>query len=223
MTGRMMSERLGRWGFWTIFIGFNVAFLPMHVTGLMGMPRRIYTYPDGMGWSGLNLTTSIGACILAFGLLLFLINVFVSRARGEPAGPNPWDGPTLEWATASPPPPYNFAVLPVVASRHPLWEERLQEGIGHSSVHRGLVLAEGREQLAVTPLDGEPNLIAKMPGDSLAPLVLTLAISGGFVALLLHAWWVAALFGAGAIATLIVWLWPERSLGQTAATRSEHG
>ena len=101
------------------------------------------------------------------------------------AGPNPWDAPTLEWATSSPPPPYNFAVIPVVASRHPLWEDRLDEGTGRSSVERGLVLDHGKETIATTVLDAEPDVILKMPDDSAWPFLVTLAMTAGFVGLLL--------------------------------------
>jgi cytochrome c oxidase subunit I len=216
MTGRLLDERLGRWNFWTMFIGFNIAFLPMHLTGLFGMPRRIYTYPTGMGWDTLNLITSIGSVILAVGLLLLIVNVVRSLRHGALAGANPWDGSSLEWSTTSPPPTYNFAVIPVVASRHPLWEDRLP-GSGHrSSVHAGLLLDRGRETLATSVLDGEPSLILRMPGDSLTPLLLTLAIAAVFIGLLVHAWWLAALGGAGIVVALVFWLWPERRLGQVA-------
>src|SRR6185437_5702704 len=108
--------------------------------------------------------------------------------RGRMAGANPWDAPTLEWATSSPPPPYNFAVIPSVASRHPLWESRLQESVGESLTEEGLVLDRGRETIGTTPLDGEPDIILKMPGDSYAPLILTLGLTVGFVGLLVHLW-----------------------------------
>ncbi|SDV46166.1 cytochrome c oxidase subunit I [Chitinasiproducens palmae] len=126
-TGRMMSERLGRWTFWIVFVGFNLGFFPMHVSGLLGMPRRIYTYSDGMGWNTANLLTSIGSFVFAIGVLLFVVNVLWSRRHGAVAGDNPWDAPTLEWSTPSPPPPYNFAVVPIVASMYPLWEDRLED------------------------------------------------------------------------------------------------
>ena len=214
MSGRLLDERLGRWNFWTVFVGFNLAFLPMHWTGLMGMPRRIYTYPADMGWTTLNLVTTVGSFILAVGILLLLINVWTSLRRGVIAGPNPWDAPTLEWATSSPPPPYNFAVIPVVASRHPLWEDRLNEGSGRSSVERGLVLDHGRETIATTVLDAEPDLILKMPGDSACPFLVTLAITSGFVGLLLRWWWLAAASGALVLLGVLIWLWPRRALGQ---------
>ena len=221
MSGRLLDERLGRWNFWTVFIGFNLAFLPMHWTGLLGMPRRIYTYPADLGWSTVNLITTIGAFVLAFGLLLLLVNVLISLRRPANAGPNPWDAPTLEWATSSPPPPYNFAVIPVVASRHPLWEDRLHEGSGHSSVQRGLILDEGKETIGTTVLDAEPDVILKMPEDSPSPFFTTVAMTIGFAGLLLHWWWMAAAGGALTLLGLVVWLWPRRNLGQKA--RPLHG
>ena len=172
MTGRMLDERLGRWNFWTLFIGFNLGFFPMHITGLMGMPRRIYTYPAGVGWDTLNLITTVGSFLFAAGILLLIINIVVSLRRGRVAGPNPWDAPTLEWSVPSPPPPYNFAVIPIIASREPLWEDRLQEQEDRSSLNTGLVLDHGREALATTALDAEPDVILKMPEDTPLPLLL---------------------------------------------------
>ena len=122
MTGRMLDERLGQISFWLVFVGFNVAFFPMHIAGLLGMPRRVYTYPDGMGWGTLNLVETIGAYVLALGLVLVAVNAIRSRFVGEPAGDDPWGGETLEWSTTSPPPPYNFERIPVVASASPMWE-----------------------------------------------------------------------------------------------------
>ncbi|HEY7979685.1 MAG TPA: cbb3-type cytochrome c oxidase subunit I [Rhizomicrobium sp.] len=215
-TGRMMDERLGRWNFWTMFIGFNIGFFPMHISGLLGMPRRVYTYADGMGWDWLNLITTIGSYIFAIGVLLFLINVWKSYRKGSLAGDNPWDAPSLEWATTSPPPPYNFVVIPTVASRHPLWEDRLQQHEGEGShVDAGLVLDHGREAIGTSSLDATPDIILRMPRDSYAPVILALTATTIFIGLAFHLWWLAAL---GALATgvdIIGWLWPERALGET--------
>ena len=210
-----MDERLGRWSFWTMLGGFNLGFFPMHISGLLGMPRRIYTYGDGMGWDWLNLITTAGSFLFGIGVLLFFYNVVVSRKRGALAGGNPWDAPTLEWVTSSPPPPYNFAVIPTVASRHPLWEDRLQ-GAQRSVVARGPVLGEGREALGTTPLDAEPNVILKMPGDTLVPLALALAMALLTVGLILLNWPVVALGVALIAAAILTWLWPREALGETA-------
>jgi cytochrome c oxidase subunit 1 len=122
VTGRLLSERLGRWHFWLFVVGFNVTFLPMHWLGMIGMPRRIYTYPADRGWDYWNFVASLGVLFLAAAVLVFLVNVAVALRRGERAGNDPWDAWTLEWATASPPPPYNFETVPVVGSRRPLWD-----------------------------------------------------------------------------------------------------
>ena len=122
MTGRMMSETLGKWHFWFFIVGFHLTFDFMHIPGLLGMPRRIYTYEAGRGWEYWNLIVGIGAIVQAIGTLIFVYNLVHSYFRGKIAGPDPWDAWTLEWSTASPPPSYNFAVEPTVGSRRPLWD-----------------------------------------------------------------------------------------------------
>jgi cytochrome c oxidase subunit I len=122
VTGRMMSEKLGRWHFWLFVIGFHLTFDFMHVPGLLGMPRRIYTYEAGRGWEGWNLIVGIGAVVQTIATLFFVYNLVKSYFKGDVAGHDPWDAWTLEWATPSPPPSYNFAVEPTVNSRRPLWD-----------------------------------------------------------------------------------------------------
>jgi heme/copper-type cytochrome/quinol oxidase subunit 1 len=211
MSGHLLDERLGRWNFWTMFAGFNVAFLPMHLTGLFGMPRRVYTYSPGMGWDLLNLITSIGAFLFALGVLLFFINVFRSWRSGAAAGANPWDAATLEWSVPSPPPPYNFAVIPSIGSRHPLWEKRL-DGTVRSSLERGLLLTSGKETIGTTPLDAAPDMILEMPHDTPAPFLLMIGVSLLFTGLILGSWSLTAVgVVLSAVATLF-WLWPRREL-----------
>jgi cytochrome c oxidase subunit 1/cytochrome c oxidase subunit I+III len=209
-TGKFLSERLGVWNFWTMFVGFNLGFFPMHFLGLMGMPRRVYTYPRGMGWDVTNLIVSAGSFIFAIGVLLLLINIARSLKRGRPAGINPWDAPTLEWSVPSPPPPYNFAVIPSVASRHPLWEKDLGTETGASRLDEGLLLDHGRETIATTPLDGEIDLILEMPGDTLAPLGLGLGLAVLFAAAVAHLWWGVAAGGLLCVGALVAWFWPHR-------------
>ena len=122
ITGRMMSETLGKWHFWLFIIGFHLTFDFMHVPGLLGMPRRIYTYEAGRGWEGWNIIVGIGVVFQAVGTLCFVYNLVHSYLKGKEAGHDPWDAWTLEWSTSSPPPDYNFAVLPTVNSRRPLWD-----------------------------------------------------------------------------------------------------
>jgi cytochrome c oxidase subunit 1 len=121
-TGRMLSERLGRWQFWLLYIGFILTFGPMHISGLIGMPRRIYTYEPDRGWDIWNQLSTLGALIQAPSYVLFAINLVWSYRHGRPAGNDPWDAWTLEWTTTSPPPSYNFEEIPAVRSRRPLWD-----------------------------------------------------------------------------------------------------
>jgi cytochrome c oxidase subunit 1 len=121
-TGRMLSETLGKWSFWLLVIGFHMTFDPLHFVGLLGMPRRIYTYPAGRGWEDLNLVASIGVIFQAAAVACMAWNIIRSVRKGAPAGNDPWDAWTLEWGTTSPPPEYNFAVLPEVRSSRPLWD-----------------------------------------------------------------------------------------------------
>ena len=210
MSGRMMSERIGRWVFWLMFAGLNLAFFPMHITGMLGMPRRVYTYPSGMGWDGANLATSVGALVFAAGVLLFLVDLVRSLRTGPLAGDNPWDAPTLEWSTTSPPPSYNFAVLPTVRTRYPLWEDRMAEG-ARSIIARGPILDDGRETIGTSPLDADPVAVLHMPPDSSWPLLLALALTVVFYALLAVSWlWT----GIGALLVficLVGWLTPSRA------------
>ena len=122
--GRMLSEKLGKLNFWTWFIGFNLTFAPMHILGLQGMPRRIYTYPEGMGWDVWNMVETVGAFVIVFSTLVFLVNVAISRKRGEEATADPWDGRTLEWSIPSPPPEHNFDEVPVVVARDDWWHKK---------------------------------------------------------------------------------------------------
>jgi cytochrome c oxidase subunit 1 len=122
VTGRMLSERLARWEFWLLYIGFLVTFGTMHISGVLGMPRRIYTYDADRGWALLNQITTLGAIIQVPSFIILVYNLIASLRHGRPAGDDPWDAWTLEWTTTSPPPPYNFEVIPTVHSRRPLWD-----------------------------------------------------------------------------------------------------
>jgi cytochrome c oxidase subunit I len=127
MTGKLLNERLGQVQFWLMLIGVNLTFFPMHILGLLGMPRRIYTYPGYLGWNEMNLLATIGAFTIATAILVFLWNFVITLRSGQPAGSDPWDAFTLEWDTDSPPKPYNFPVLPIVRSRRPFYDKKNPE------------------------------------------------------------------------------------------------
>ncbi len=163
MTGRFLSETLGKWNFWLMFTGLNMTFFPMHFLGVAGMPRRIYTYDEGLGWEFWNLFASVGAFILALGVLVFVINVARTMRQPKTADDNPWGGSTLEWATSSPPPEHDFDAIPEVRARDPLWHDRdhglsQPEGDPDEHIHMPppsyypLILAFGVLMLGVGPL-----------------------------------------------------------------------
>jgi cytochrome c oxidase subunit I+III len=209
LTGRMMSERLGQLNFWLTIIGFNVAFFPMHISGLLGMPRRVYTYLPGLGWDSLNMISTIGAYILGGGVVLFVFNVFNSLRGGEPAGDNPWGGGSLEWATTSPPQPYNFASLPIVYSRYPLWDAPAE-----ASAYAFEENVERRELLGTTALDAEPEMRVLLAGDSIIPFVLAVVVNLILVATMFDIVTVSILT-AVSLMLLAIWHWPrahERSM-----------
>jgi cytochrome c oxidase subunit I+III len=204
MTGKMMSERLGRWNFWLFFIGFNVTFFPMHQLGLEGMPRRIYTYGAQAGWDTLNLISTLGSAVIAMSILVFIFNAVISLRRGAPAGDNPWHAGTLEWATASPPPDYNFLYIPTVNSRYPLWE---------SGGERAVVIGmpnKDREVLITRLHDAQPDQIQAYPSPSIWPLISAIATTGMLVGSIFTPW--AVVWGSIPVAIgLIGWFWPNRA------------
>jgi heme/copper-type cytochrome/quinol oxidase subunit 1 len=168
VTGRLMSETLGKWHFWTFIVGFNLTFFPMHFSGLFGMPRRVFTYPAVLNVGDYNMASTVGAFVFAVSTLLFLVNLVRSVRKGVPAAANPWDAPTLEWSIPSPPPHYNFAEIPTVGSRDPLWTRSAQE-----------------VQAGVTE-ETEPH----MPSPSAWPVLTALAMSATWILVMTEIWWV---------------------------------
>jgi heme/copper-type cytochrome/quinol oxidase subunit 1 len=204
-TGRMIGERLGKLTFWVLFVGFNLTFFPMHILGLKGMPRRVYTYPMEMGWQQGNFWATVGACVIAAGGLLFLINVMASLRNGGPSGDNPWDAGTLEWAAASPPEPYNFARIPLVPSRYPLWLQYEEPGFVSG------MRDDRREVLVTTLMDAQPHHRLVLPGPSLWPFLTAAGVTLGFTGSVFHFWWYFPGLAWTAIA-LIGWFWPRQPL-----------
>jgi cytochrome c oxidase subunit I len=205
VTGRMYFERPGQISFWIIFVGTNLLFFPMHIVGLLGMPRRVYTYPGGLGWTVYNLLETVGGFITTAGILLLFGNLVVSYRRGPRVGADPWHGPTLEWSIPSPPPEYNFAVIPTVSSAYPNWDapdreldgRRLAAGVG--------VLDDGHEQAISTPFDGEADEIVRMPHGSPWPILVALCLSAMFAVLTIEKFTVAAVIGVLLLLTLAGW------------------
>jgi cytochrome c oxidase subunit I+III len=203
VTGRMLSELTGKWNFWLFFIGFNVAFFPMHILGLLGMPRRVYTYSAASGWEALNMVASIGAAIVALSMLVFVVNVIVSLKWGKRAGDNPWNAATLEWATTSPPPVYNFQHVPCVSSANPLWEPP-----SGAAIVTGL-RSSARTVLVTSFYSAEPDHIMDLPRPSLWPFLSAVGVTILFIGSIFTPW--AMVWGAIPVAIgLIGWFWPTR-------------
>ena len=202
ITGRMMSETAGKWAFWLIFCGFNLTFFPMHILGLQGMPRRIYTYQPDLPWHGLNLFVSLSAVILVAGFLVFFIDAIRSARHGLPAGDNPWNAATLEWATSSPPPPYNFARIPVVRGSDPLWEtpDVLPVATG--------LRTDRREVVVTTLATARPEAREASPRNSIWPFWAAIATTIMLIWSIFSPW--AVVWGSIPVAiALIGWFWPK--------------
>jgi cytochrome c oxidase subunit 1 len=208
MAGRMLSETLGKWHFWLFFVGVNLTFFPMHMLGLQGMPRRVYTYLPETGWGNLNLVSSIGAVVIVASVVIFAVNILLSIRKGVPASANPWGSSTLEWATDSPPAPWNFANPPVCTSRTPLWST---EGVLADELPVATGLKTDRRYVMVTTaLDAIPDNVHKHPKESIWPLIMALGIGTTFIGGIFHPWWFVVGFAVAGVA-FAGWAWPRGS------------
>ncbi|HEX7020361.1 MAG TPA: cytochrome c oxidase subunit I [Gemmatimonadaceae bacterium] len=199
MFGQMLDEGLGKVSFWLMFVGFNVGFFPMHIAGLLGMPRRVYTYAADSGWATSNMVSTIGAYVFAIGIVITLWNVLRSRRSGIPAGDNPWNAGTLEWATSSPPEHFNFAHMPIVSGRDPLWT---------NAVTPGPTYDEARLTPRTSTLDAELEALVELPEDNVWAVAVTIVLLFLFWGLLVRSYWV---FGVTLTLSLLMaarWMWP---------------
>ncbi|WP_129241172.1 cbb3-type cytochrome c oxidase subunit I [Achromobacter veterisilvae] len=206
VSARPLSERLGRWAFWLMFVGFNLGFFPMHFTGLAGMPRRVYTYAESQGWAPLNLASTVGAYLIAAGVLVFLADLARNfrPAVGSGAG-NVWGAGTLEWLPSG---TYGLRSVPLVTSREPLWD---QPGLA-AEVEAGRHFlpdapAGLRSTLVTSALDARPDYVLPLPGPAWSPLLAALGTAGFFLLLTFKLPVLAAAFGFLAVAAFWRWLW----------------
>jgi cytochrome c oxidase subunit I len=209
VTGRLYDERIAKASFWITFVGTSLTFFPMHIVGLLGMTRRIYTYQHGLGWGVYNLIETIGGFILAGGLLLIAANIGWSLRRGTPSGRDPFHGGTLEWATSSPPPHYNFAVIPTVTSPYPNWDEQDRENDLRRLEQDELVLASSHETPTSSVNDAALTSIAEMPPESPWPVVVATATTVAFAFALMSHYAVAGVFVGFAVLAVAGWSWNE--------------
>ncbi len=206
VTGRALTKRLGIWAFWAMFAGFNIAFLPMHLTGLLGMPRRVFTYGSERGWDALNLVSSVGAFILAAGFLLLVWDCL--RPGKARVGRNPWAAGTLEWLTALPGPQYGLRAIPQIGSRYPLWDDpgladRIARGEGYLPDAE-----EGRrETLVTTVLDATPLQVMRVGTPSWLPMLAAFALGAVFILATFSLWIPVLASGLVFVTILLRWLW----------------
>src|SRR6266516_4677039 len=207
MFGRMLHEGLGKLSFWLMFIGFNLTFFPMHILGLLGMPRRVYTYPAGLGWDLYNGLETIGSFVLALGVLATVGNYIwsVSMRRGAVAGPDPWGADTLEWATASPPPAYNFLEIPTVTSGEPLWDQPELHDTHARVIDPERTLVTGHDTLGTTVLDAELESILPMPHGSFVPVLSAAGLGLIFGGLITHLEVVIGIGAAVFVGSVLAW------------------
>jgi cytochrome c oxidase subunit I+III len=212
VTGKKLSERLGRIAFWLMFIGFNVTFIPMHLTGMRGMPRRVFTYPEGLGFDALNLVSTIGAFVLAAGVAVFVWDV-VRPKRHEPNSErNPWNAGTLEWLAEMPSPPWGIRSIPEIDSRYPLWDQpNFMRDVDEGNFYLPDAEEGKRETLVTTAIDAEPLQCLRVGGNSFLPLVSALLTGGIFIFSTYKQWWLALASGVLALGAIVWWLWTGTS------------
>ncbi|KFC69398.1 Cytochrome-c oxidase [Bosea sp. LC85] len=202
---RALSERLGRWAFGLIFAGFNIAFLPMHITGLIGMPRRVYTYPAGMGWDGLNLVSTIGAFMLAAGVFAFLVDFIRHMRLSSKTAGNIWQAGTLEWL---PNHPYGTRSIPRISSRDPLWTEPdLARDVEAGRYYLPRSATGARETIVTSPVDAEPQYLMRLSAPGWAHVAAAVFTAGFFLLLTVKLVTLAAMSGVLAVVSIIVWMW----------------
>jgi heme/copper-type cytochrome/quinol oxidase subunit 1 len=201
MTGRLLSETIGKASFWLMTIGFNLAFFPMHIAGLLGMPRRVYTFPPGLGLESSNAISTLGAYVFALGVAVTLWNVAQSRVAGALAGPNPWGASSLEWLTTSPPREFNFERMPMVMSRDPLWDGAMMFGPAFD---------QGRLTPRTSTLDATFEQVIELPEDNGWAVLISVTMLVAVVGLLVRLDWLAIVGGGATLLCLACWLWPVR-------------
>ncbi|MFW7341581.1 cbb3-type cytochrome c oxidase subunit I [Pollutimonas sp. H1-120] len=206
VSARALSDKLGRWAFWLMFIGFNAGFFPMHFTGLAGMPRRVYTYADSQGWGILNMMSTVGAYMIAAGVLAFLIDLARNfRPVSESNAGNIWGAGTLEWLPSG---PYGTRSIPFVTSREPLWDQAgLAEDVDAGRYYLPNAPTGRRSTLVTSPIEASPQYVLELPGPGWSPLLAALGTAGFFLLLTFKLEILAGACGILAVAMIWRWLW----------------
>ncbi len=205
--GKHMSERVGRFAFWMMFVGFNITFFPMHIAGLRGMPRRVFTYPEGLGWDWLNLMSTMGAVVLGIGMFAVVVDVTLHRRRQPRGEVNPWNAGTLEWIS-EPEEKWGMRSIPRIKSRYPLWDEKgLAEEVKRGDWYLPDAKEGHRETLVTSVLDAEPEQVLRVGGTSYITIISAVTLGTVFVALTFKWWVLSAFSGVAFLAAILWWLW----------------
>jgi len=206
--GRQLSARLGKIAFWLTFIGFNVTFFPMHLTGLRGMPRRVFTYPANAGFDALNFVSTVGAFIMATGVAVIVWDVFRPKGKQGYSPRNPWGAGTLEWLQEMPGKPWGIRSVPEIDSRYPLWDQpNLLRDVDEGRFYLPDAQEELRETLVTSVIDAVPQQCLRLPGSSFIPMLAALTTGGFFIFGTYHLWWLALASLVLAIGVIWYWLW----------------
>ncbi|WP_142848420.1 cytochrome c oxidase subunit I [Telmatospirillum sp. J64-1] len=207
-SGRMMSERVGKWVFWLKFIGFNLTFGPLHFAGLLGMPRRVYLHPEELGLGPINFVSTIGAFMMGVAALLFIIDLIRHHRHGPIAGSNPWNAGSLEWAGTTPMAPSGSTSLPPVQCRYPLWEDRsLNDRVQAGEFYMAIPATGGRETMRTGSISGEPEQVIVLPGPTWIPLAAAISVAFMIVGGLLYEGWMILVGGVVTLSLLVRWSW----------------
>ena len=223
VSGRKLSDRLGRIAFWMMFAGFNLAFLPMHYSGLAGMPRRVWTYPESLGVGTANMISSVGAFVFATGILIIVWDVLRPRGNEPYAKRNPWNAGTLEWLVEMPGESWGVRSIPAVTSRYPIWEQpNFIDDVDKGRFYLPDAAEMKRETIITSVLDGKPLQCLRVPGPSFMPMIAAVFTGAVFIFATFH-WWAATIVGMGlSTISIMVWLWrgtavipekPEKDVG----------
>lgn len=213
INGKKLSDRLGKIAFWITFTGFNVTFLPMHITGLRGMPRRVFTYSSGLGFDALNMISSLGAAILSVGFAIIVWDVLRPKGKEPPSERNPWGAGTLEWLPEMPAKPWGVRSIPEIDSRYPLWDQpNFMRDVDQGRFYLPDADDERRETIVTTPIDAKPVQALQLPGPSFITLFAALTTGGFFIFGTYHKWWLALLSAVAAIGVIWYWMWTGTSV-----------
>jgi cytochrome c oxidase subunit I+III len=221
VTAKQLSERLGRIAFWIMLAGFNLTFFPMHLTGLRGMTRRVFSYPADLGFDGLNLLSSVGAFVLALGIGIVVWDVLRPKKRQACSPRNPWNAGTLEWLAEMPMKPWGVRSIPEIDSRYPLWDQpNFVRDVDQGRFYLADAEEEKRETLVTTPIDARPIQCQRVPGPTFIAFIAATLTGGIFIFGTFHWWWLSGISGALALGAIIAWLWTGTAVIPEKARKS---